>query len=379
MGEPPAAVPARAFADRVVPVVQLVFMVVVLVQAGLAVPTVFVGWDVHRPAWAAGASFAMLVAVTAVSAVWVLRGRRLPGAVAMPATVMVLVAGSMATTAMPSERYFGNLDWSFGLVGWYLLLLLVDRVPVLLVAMGVHVVASVVQFVTAGSPDRSELGPAGTVLLSVAGFQLAVAVVVWMLRRRAVQAGEVAAERDRLVLEQALAEQRKHDYRLQFADGLGATLPLLAGLADGTLDPRSAATRGQLVLAAARLRRLFAENDDVPDPLVHELSACIDIAERRGVSVSLAVSGVAVPVPMDVRRELTEPVLAALAVARTHARVSLLRTGDEVSVAVVADAELAEELTVDGGRVEVKCQTYGLRMRMEATWPTESAGPTPPS
>jgi hypothetical protein len=45
------------------------------------------------------------------------------------------------------------------------------------------------------------------------------------------------------------------------------------------------------VLAATQLRRLFAENDDVPDPLVHELSACIDVAERRGLAVSLAVSG----------------------------------------------------------------------------------------
>jgi hypothetical protein len=152
----------------------------------------------------------------------------------------------------------------------------------------VNAATGVVQFAVAGLPDRAGIGAAAIVLLSVTSFQLAVVAVVRALHRGARQAGEAAAERDRIAIRQALGEQRELDHRLRFAGPLGATLPLLAGMADGTLDPRAPDTRRRIVLAATELRRLFAENDDVPDPLVHELSACVDVAERRGLAVSFA-------------------------------------------------------------------------------------------
>ncbi|MGM1061456.1 hypothetical protein [Saccharothrix sp. Mg75] len=292
---------------------------------------------------------AVLGLVTAVCAVWVVRRRPLPGPVVAVGTAAVLAASVAATDALPEDGHFEAAHWSFGLVGWHLLVLLLDRVPLLLTALGAHTALNAAQFALAGSPDREEVGSAGVVVLSVTSFQLGVLVLTRVLVRTARQAAEAAAEQERAETRTAMARQWEEDLRAGFAGQLGATVPLLADLADGVLDPRDDETRSRCALAATQLRRLFAENDDVPDPLVHEVKACVHIAERRGLVVSLAVSGAPVPVPTDVRRELTGPVAVALSVARERARVSLLRTGAEVRVAVITDVGGGSGTDVGGG------------------------------
>jgi hypothetical protein len=321
----------------------------------------------YRPAWLAVAAFTALAAVTATAAVWVVQREPLPRTVVVLGTAVVLAAASAATAVVPHGGHFRAPDWSFGLVGWHLSLLLLDRVPVLLAAMATHLAVCAGQFLSAGVPARAEVGAAGTVAIGTVGLQVAVVVITRMLVRRTAQVVAVAAERDRLTTRVLYAEQWERDQRTAFAGQLGATLPLLADLADGVLDPRDADTRRRCALAATQLRRLFAENDAVPDPLVHEVAACLDVAERRGVDVSLAVGGAAVAVPADVRRELTGPVVAALSAARERARVSVLRTDEDVRVAVVADAG-AEGTAPSTARVEVECGTYGGYVRTEARW-----------
>lgn len=321
----------------------------------------------YPPSWVGVSAFAALAAITAVCGVWVVRRKPVPSVVAVTGAVVALVASAAATAVVAPGEHFHPSDWSFGLVGWHLLLLLLDRVPVLLTALGAHMAVSVVQFLLAGVPERAEVGAAGTVALGTAGVQLAVVVITRMLVRRTGQAMAVAAERDRLTTRVLVAEQWEREQRTVFAGQLGVTLPLLADLADGVLDPRDGDTRRRCALAATQLRRLFAENDEVPDPLVHEVTACVDVAERRGVDVSLAVSGAAVAVPSDVRRELTGPVAATLSAALGRARVSVLRTDEEVRVAVVADAG-ADVVASATARVEVECGTYGEYLRMEARW-----------
>ncbi|ONI80934.1 hypothetical protein ALI22I_46375 [Saccharothrix sp. ALI-22-I] len=342
---------------------RLALLGVTAVVQGLGVAALFVH---DHPA--GRVAFAVPALVTLLCAVWVVRRRPLPKALVVGGTVAVLAASSVATEALPPDAHFGPAHWSYGLIGWHLLLLLLDRVPVLLAAQAAHVVLSVTQWVLAGAPERAEIGSAGVVVFSVTSFQLGVLVMSRILLRNARRAAEVAAERERAATRAALAEQWEQDLRAGFAGQLGATLPLLADLADGVLDPRADDTRLRCALAATQLRRLFAENDDVPDPLVHEVTACVHVAERRGVEVSLAVSGAPVPVPTDVRRELTGPLAVALSAARDRARVSLLRTEGEVRVAVIADAGV--DFGTVTGRVEVECGTYGRHTRMEARWRT---------
>jgi hypothetical protein len=119
-------------------------------------------------------------------------------------------------------------------------------------------------------------------------------------------------------------------------------VPLLVGLARGELDPADRRTQRRCAIEGSRLRRLFAETDDVPDPLLHELRACADIAYSRGVLVDMQVVGELPELSLPVRRALTEAPLHVLAGAQRQARVTVLGRSDEVAVSVLADASLGE-------------------------------------
>ncbi|MFC9254682.1 histidine kinase [Amycolatopsis thailandensis] len=346
-------------ADRVLGGCRIaVLLATAVIQIGLSL--------VRLDGTASRVAFTTLAAVLVVAAWWVLRWKPVPWPVALPGAVVVLAASATATWALPPDRLFGDGDWASGLAGWHLLVLLLDR-PTL--AMAALVFQMTLTFLRQGAAptDRGEIGSAVIVGLSVLAFQAATLTLIRVVNRRAGEAAEASAERDRQAHRKALAEQREADQRSRFAGQLGATLPLLAGLADRTLDPRDEIVRQRCTLAATQLRRLFAENDDVPDPLVHEVSACVDLAERRGVTVTLAVSGEPAPVPTGIRRELTGPLMIALVAARSQARVSVLRTGDEIRVAAITDGEPGA--TANGsGAVDVEWHALGERSWMEAKW-----------
>ena len=363
-----AAGEPRAAGDHVYATMRIVLVCATgVLQLGLSLHPVLVQDCRHR--WLAVAAFAALAGVTAVCCGWVLRRRPLPGALVAAGTAVVLAASFCAAVALGPERRFGPADWSFGLVGWHLLLLLLDRVRVLVTVLAAHLAASMGMFLSAGVPDRSALGAAGAAAFAAVNVQLAVIVITRVLQQQTREAARATAERDHLLTKVLTAQQWEQHQHNAFAGQLGSTLPLLAGLADGELDPRDPDTQRRCALAATQLRRLFAENDEVPDPLVHEVTACVDTAERRGVDVSFAVSGAAVPVPAQVRRELTGPVIAALSAARSRARVSVLRTDEEVRVAVVADAA-ADVAAAATARVRVEYGVYGDHLRLEAGWRT---------
>ncbi|MBA0050056.1 hypothetical protein E0L36_03815 [Streptomyces sp. AJS327] len=343
--------------------------VTVVLQLGLSLDPLLTE-EYRSPALAAGA-FAALLCVPVVCSWWVLRRRPPPPAVVTAGTVVVLGAACCATAAIDPARQFQAPDWSFGLVQWHLLLLLLDRVRTLVVVLTAHLAASVGAFLTLGDPDRFAIGAACTVAFGTASVQAAVIVISRLLRHRSREALAAAEEHDRLALRVLTARHLEQRQRTLFAGRLGATLPLLAGLADGALDPRDEDTRRRCALAATQLRRLFAENDETADPLVHELSACVDVAERRGVDVSFAVSGEPVAVPPRVRRQLTGPVAAALSAARGRARVSVLSTGEDVRIAVLTDAGTGPRpgvVTTAGGPVEVASDHYGDFLRLEVRW-----------
>ncbi|GGM75714.1 hypothetical protein GCM10011609_09520 [Lentzea pudingi] len=338
---------------------QVLLVVVVAVQLVLPLPTLVS--HPHAPtAWLA---YGLLTAVLAVVAGHVAAATPTPAYLA----VVPLAASVLATTALPAGASFGAADWAFGLVGWYLLLVLVERPAALVAALSAHICFSIAWFAHDGSGD---VGTAGVVVLSGTSFQLGVLVITRVLHRDARLAAEAAVEHDAARTKEELARQREQDLRAGFEGQLGALLPLLADLADERASVADQTTRLRCSVAAVQLRRLFAENDDVPDPLLHELTACVDVAERRGVVVSLAVSGTATPVPTEVRRELVAPMAQALAVANGRAKVSLLRTATEVRVAVVADAAETVPATSGPETVTVETSVHSGLVRSEARWRT---------
>ncbi|WP_290050277.1 hypothetical protein [Amycolatopsis solani] len=171
--------------------------VTAVIQPGLGLAPLLRHQSAYRPPLAADLAFVVLAAVTAACAWWVLRRKPLPLAVSIAGTLVVLTASSVATAALPPDSFFREPHWSFGLVGWHLLVLLADRVPALLTALGVHVAASVTQFLLAGPVARTELGDAAIVVFGVTVFQLAVAGLITLLDRRAREAAAAGANQGR--------------------------------------------------------------------------------------------------------------------------------------------------------------------------------------
>jgi hypothetical protein len=188
----------------------------------------------------------------------------------------------------------------------------------------------------------------------------------------AAQRAAAAAESQAAVRRRGQVAQALHRTRLErYQTVRRSVVPLLTGLASGELDPADRATQRRCAVEASRLRRLFAESDDVPDPLLHELRACADLAYARGVLVDLQVVGRLPELPRSVRRALTEAPLHALAGAQRHARVTVVGRTDEVAVSVVADGrppEAADLAGPPGSGVTVTVQEGHDRRWIEARW-----------
>lgn len=116
------------------------------------------------------------------------------------------------------------------------------------------------------------------------------------------------------------------------------------------------------------MRRLFAEDPSAPDPLLHELRACVELAERNGVAVRFASRGERPPLPTQARRLLTEPAVAALATAATTARLTVVGRDGTVTVSAVADAPPESVPSVDTGGVTTSTVVSEGQIWVEATW-----------
>jgi hypothetical protein len=338
----------------------------------------------YRPYWLEALAFATLVGVTALAAIPVLR-RQPWGAWRWPLLGATLAAHTAATAAVAPADLFGAPHWSWGMFGWWAVLLLADRpLSYLLMTYAIHLGVTVAQVVAAGRADaRTFVGMAITALV-LGGLQAAVWLMGAGTRRAAATAARLAAEGERLRTAERVAEQIHRDRQAKYAELADTAGPLLAGLAGGRLDPGDPAARQACLIEAARIRRLFAEADDSSDPLVHELTACIDLATRRGLVVQLAVRGECPALPQRVRRGLTEPALVALATAASSARVTLVAVPDRVTVSVVTDGSGPQPDGHAGrtGRdhVDVAWVRQDGTVWMEATWVRKTApaaGPPP--
>jgi hypothetical protein len=325
---------------------------------------------VYRSVGAEVAGAVVLTGVGVAGAVRVLRGRRDP-AVSRLLAAAALAAGMLAAAAVPGSAIFGS-DWAWDATGWIGVLVLLRRPLVeLATLLTVNAGWTLAVLLHDGVADRVSLARFATVTYATTVLQVAVALAARALdatARRATAAAEAeaSARRSRQVAEQLHASRRD-----RYDTVRRSVAPLLAGLAIGELDPADRRTQHRCAVEASRLRRLFAETDDVPDPLLHELRACADVADRRGVLVDLQVQGQLPALEVPVRRALTEAPMHALAGARRLARVTVVARADEVAVSVLADgqpAERVEQALSADPPVTVTVQEGGDRLWVEARW-----------
>ncbi|MCK1816993.1 hypothetical protein MTQ13_22395 [Streptomyces sp. XM4011] len=264
--------------------------------------------------------------------------------------------------------------------GWPAVLLLPDRGrPALLCGAVAHLVHAGAHLWPAGAPDHRTTDGLVLGALTLLTVQLGCAALGLLLRARLAAARDRAARRQHAHRRALIAARLRSDRLARRAALSRTTVPLLSALADGRLDIADPDVRHRCAVEAARLRRLFAEHDNSGDPLVHEVLACAEGAERRGASVALAVRGAPVPLPRPVRRALTEPALLALALTRRTARVTVVRDPREVRIAVVTDHP-GEPPAVPplpdgraGPRVRVTVLAGDGRLWLEAVCPVHSS------
>ncbi|MEU9918070.1 ATP-binding protein [Streptomyces sp. NPDC051001] len=359
---------------------QLAVLLISLVwQFTMSLPQLTAHQGEYRPAWAQTAAFVCLAAVAVTGGACLLRGRRIPPRMRSWSLGAVVAVSAVCAFTLPPELSTSAADWAFAAVGWHALFLLADqRVRVYAVFLGAHVGLTATAVFVAGAPTAAESAVMGISAISNCGFQLSVGVLMThLLHGTAPAAGTAAAREEELRTRERIHEDMQRDHKERYRALTATTVPLLVGLGHGVLSPHDEEVRLRCGVEAARMRRLFAETDAVSDPLLNELRACVEVAERQGVTVSLAVRGKPGEAPVEVRRELVDPVAVILGRTRSTARVTVVWTARAVRVSVVSEdcaddrgtGETAQTHdAVTGAEVAVVRTTRGGSVWVEAGW-----------
>ncbi|WP_309111139.1 hypothetical protein [Saccharothrix sp.] len=263
---------------------------------GFALPVLVAGGEAYRSLPRQVAAFALLLVVLVF-------GTRPRGPARWVLPALVLVASGLALTGMHDRFVVSEEEWSFGVIGWFGVLLLLDLGPRATCAfLALHVAGSFAYTAWVGQ----DTGDLAVVAVLVLGYQLPVVAAAAVVDRVAADAARAARREAATRTASSVAERLHEDRKARYDALLPTVVPLLTDLTEGRADLTDDRVRARYAVEAARMRRLFAEQDDVPDPLVHELRACVDVAERRGVAVHLDTLGERPTPPVVVRRELVD-------------------------------------------------------------------------
>jgi hypothetical protein len=291
----------------------------------------------------------------------------------------VLLAGSVVMHATAPETIFAFENWAWGAAGWIALLLFWHRpgarrpIWAFFAFVAANTAISIVALVARGEADRTGLARMLVVVYGIAALQLTLYAGKWGLEAIARRFARDRTATELVRAARQAAEQAHLARQDRYATARAAAGEVLAGLADGRLDPADPSVRQRATAAAARLRRLVTETDDVPDPLVHEVRAAADVAERRGVAVTVDQVGALPAVPLQVRRALTDAPAWAVAAAGTRARITVVSNVETVTVAVVGDASIDQPrsddpVTVRHDDVVVRVDQEGGQIWVETRW-----------
>lgn len=309
-------------------------------HAAINLPAMLLNWPSYRRPWVAGAGWLVFAGVGIVASAWLFRRTRPP---AGPLVAVLLFVDAVVSATVPAHLLFGPANWGWGTIGWFALLVFWDREVTGLVAVLVSSAAIALATVLAnGGGNAADLSRYtmylyGTAVLPIALHYGAGLLSTMARNRAAAVAARTSVEAERL------AAGHAHQERQQRLRLIGQTAgAVLAELADGRADPADPAVQRCCAREASRLRRLIAESDDVPDPLLHELRACVDVVERNGLPIEFVVIGTPPPLPVEIRRRLAEPHTATLSAARQWARLTVLAGPDEVVVSVTTPGVAGE-------------------------------------
>jgi hypothetical protein len=183
----------------------------------------------------------------------------------------------------------------------------------------------------------SQLGAAGYI---IAAILIAFAALRPTLDTHVTMAVRQAALSNRAAAERAAAAAIKQERRGRLAVLEEEALPLLRGIADGTLDPADPGVREQCARHAAVLRD--ALTDGAPGgELLATLQPTLRAAGARGLPVTVQFIGDPGTPPPPVARAVLATVDAVLAALPPHqAALTVLADGDDIELYLIFSAPL---------------------------------------
>jgi hypothetical protein len=288
--------------------------------------------DYRQPAAAVAAWLAVLGA-----AAWFVPRQRRGGLAAGETAAAIAVAVAAVTViglARQPSTVPGSVDLAvFGTI-WLLVLVAVSRpalvwIPGALLVFAVHG-ALVIRDAGLHSLSLSELAAAGYimagVLIAFAALRPAVAVHSRLAVLRASLASRSAAERAAAA---AIGQERQA--RLEVLER--EALPLLRGIADGTLDAAAADVRARCARHATLLRDSLAGSEPALGHLVAGLGPALRAARERGLPVTAQLIGDPGTAPPPVARAVLATVDAVLTgLPPQPATLTVLASGDDVEL-----------------------------------------------
>ncbi|WP_341717285.1 hypothetical protein QQG74_25830 [Micromonospora sp. FIMYZ51] len=276
----------------------------------------------------------LLVAVLGVIAGGrLLRDAPLP---APPLAALLLTVDVVVFAAVGRSQLFGPANWVWGGLAWFFVVV-IWRQPVrwIFALLAAHACTGITAVVCYGAIAAADLARATMALYGTSSLPAAVFAGAATLAALSRDRAATAATTNTMVAEREAAERARRDRHERLALVSAAAGEVLTELAQGRAEPTDPQVQRRCAHAAARLRRLIAESDDVPHPLLHELRAAADLAERNGLRIDLVTIGNPPPLPVRIRRKLTDPLIAVLADARDWARLTVVSSSDEVEVGLV--------------------------------------------
>jgi hypothetical protein len=314
--------------------------------------------DYRQPAAAVTVWLAVLGA-----GVWFARRPRTSGLAARETVAAVAVAVAAVAAIGAGYRPHGDrgsVDLAILGTAWLLILIAISH------SARVWVPVALLVFAVQGSLligeqglnllSLSQLGAAGYIITAIL---IAFAALRPTLDLHASLAARQTSLASKSEAERAAADAVRQERRDRLAVLEKEALPLLRGIADGTLDPADEDVREQCARHAAVLRQALAEGPPASE-LVAGLEQALRASAARGLPVSLQLIGDPGPQRPPVGRAVLAAVDAVLNVLPPRQAVlTMLAAGDEAELYLTFDAPL---------RAAPDLARFGLDLPAAARW-----------
>lgn len=317
--------------------------------------------------------------VMLLAAAWLVP-RALDWGLSRPEAVLAIVAAVAAVTAIGLDRRqhlpAGTLDWSILGTLWLLALVALSRSAWLWVPGAVAVFAAHAFFVV----DLLGATPLGLARVAAGGYAMGVVLAIFAALRPTLRThSEIAVRRAELGSRSAAERAAVAAIHADRADRMALleaeALPLLRGIAEGSLDPADPAVRRKCAEHATTLRRALVRRTEQASGLVAGLAPALEAARARDMPVEIQVVGD----PGQPGREVAQATLAAVqavlrALPAQPVILTVLSAGAEVELYLTCRLAPADPAAVRAGVAELG-QGVPAAAAWRVTLDAEPAGP----